>query len=177
MPKPAIATVDAYLAAQPAPTRKTLERVRSAVRKALPGCEETISYGMPTYKRDGRAVFYFAAWLEHFAVYPAYAPVVEAVREDLARIEGTTVAKGTIRFPLGAAVPVTLIARIAKLLAEHAPKPAAKSKATSAKKRNASLRKSRASGAGVVAPTRTIRSRTASGRVQTVRAKKKASKK
>jgi len=110
-------SVDAYLAAQPAETRAILRRVRHAVRRALPAAEETISYGIPTYKVDGRAVVYFAGWKRHYSVYPASAAMVAALGALLAPYE---VEKGTIRFPFSASVPTRLIGRIAKLRAAEA---------------------------------------------------------
>ena len=50
-------TVDRYIASQPAAMRDALDRVRSAMRKALPGAEERISYNMPSYKLRGAAPF------------------------------------------------------------------------------------------------------------------------
>jgi uncharacterized protein YdhG (YjbR/CyaY superfamily) len=90
----------------------SLQRVRQTIRKAIPGAEETISYKMPTYKLDGRAVLYFAGWKKHYSLYPLTARVEAAF--DLSRYD---VEKGTIRFPLAEPVPVKLIEGIAKLRA------------------------------------------------------------
>ena len=57
-----VQTVADYLAAQPEATRRVLERVRRAIRSALPGAEEVISYKIPTYKLLGGTVPYFAGW-------------------------------------------------------------------------------------------------------------------
>jgi len=104
-------SVDDYIAAQPEPARAPLERVRAAIRDALPGADETISYNMPTYKRGGGAVIHFAAWTRHFSLYPASAKLIAFFGKDLA---AATINKSTIRFPLDAPVPVRLIGRIAK---------------------------------------------------------------
>jgi len=116
MPKADFKSVDQYIAAQPEAARGALERVRSAVRKALPGSEESISYQIPAYKLDGKAVIYFAGWKEHFSLYPAGDAVLAALGDDLAPYE---ISKGTIRFPLSQPVPVKLIERIAKLRAKE----------------------------------------------------------
>ena len=42
--------------------RAILQRVRSTIRKAVPGAEEAISYQIPTYKLHGGHVVYFAGW-------------------------------------------------------------------------------------------------------------------
>jgi len=107
-------SVDDYIALQPAPAQAALDRVRTAIRKALPEAEEVISYEMPAYKLGGGVALYFAGWKQHYSLYPASAGLVASFREELAAY---TVNKGTIRFPLSKPVPVKLIARIAKFRA------------------------------------------------------------
>ena len=109
--------VDAYIAAQPAATRRALEKVRATLRKALPGAEEVISYKIPAYRLHGGVVIYFAGWKQHYALYPVTAPLIAAFKDELAAYELSN--KGTVRFPLDAAVPVRLIARIAKYRAQE----------------------------------------------------------
>jgi len=112
----AFKTVDEYLAAQPEPARRILGQVRGAIRAALPGAEEMISYQMPAYKLGGTAVLYFAGWKKHFSLYPASEGLVRALKEELAPY---VVEKGTIRFPLAEPVPVELIERIARVRAKE----------------------------------------------------------
>ncbi len=117
MAKTDFKSVDEYIAAQPEALQVVLQRVRGAVRKAVPGAEEAISYQIPTFKRPGGYVVYFAGWKQHFSLYPASTRVLAAFKDDLAPYE---VEKGTIRFPLSKPVPVKLIERIAKFLAREA---------------------------------------------------------
>ncbi len=107
-------SVDEYIASRPEAVRGVLERVRSTIRKALPGAEEVISYQIPAYKINGRAVLYFAGWKEHYSIYPAKGLSVEFT-DELAPYQ---VSKGTIRFPLSQPVPVKLIGRIARFRAQ-----------------------------------------------------------
>jgi uncharacterized protein YdhG (YjbR/CyaY superfamily) len=109
-------SVDEYIAAQPAAVQDVLKRVRSIIRKAVPGAEEAISYKMPTYKLHGARMLYFAGWAQHYSLYAATDRVVAAFKEDLAPYE---VNKGTIRFPLAEPVPVKLIERIVKFRAKE----------------------------------------------------------
>lgn len=111
------ASVPAYIAAQPAAAQKALRRVRAIIRKALPAADEVISYKIPAYKMDGRAVIYFAGWKRHYSLYPAGARLVAAFKDQLVRYE---LSKGTIRFPLSEPVPVKLIERIARFRAREA---------------------------------------------------------
>lgn len=106
------ATVDEYIAGFPTPVQTVLDRVRGAIRKALPGAAESISYRIPTYKLHGRPVLYFAGFKQHYSVYPANARLVAAFTRELAAYEYNN--KGTIRFPLTKPVPAKLIESIAK---------------------------------------------------------------
>jgi uncharacterized protein YdhG (YjbR/CyaY superfamily) len=110
-------SVDEYIAAQPKHLRLVLERVRRTIRQAVPGAEESISYQIPTFRLNGRVLIYFAAWKEHYSVYPSNERLVAAFKTDLARYE---LSKGTIRFPPDEPVPVRLIGGIAKFLAREA---------------------------------------------------------
>jgi uncharacterized protein YdhG (YjbR/CyaY superfamily) len=54
--------MDDYIKTFPETTQKILIEVRDAIRSVIPeGTEETISYGMPTYKLNGNLI-HFAAW-------------------------------------------------------------------------------------------------------------------
>ena len=117
MAKARIASVDEYIASQPEAVQRVLERVRSIIRKAIPDAHETISYGIPTYKLDGRYVIYFAGWKQHYSLYPSTDRLVAAFKKDLAPYEVS--GKGTIRFPLSEAIPVKLIGGIAKFRARE----------------------------------------------------------
>jgi uncharacterized protein YdhG (YjbR/CyaY superfamily) len=106
-------TVEAYLGSFPDEVRPVLEQVRTAIRAAVPGAQETISYDIPTFKLDGRAVVYFAGWKHHVSVYPI-PRADEALERDLAPFRA---AKGTLKFPLDRPIPYELIGRAAALLA------------------------------------------------------------
>ena len=101
-------TIDAYLAAVAPSARKSLDAFRAAVRAAAPGATESITYGIPTFKYRGRPLIYFGAWKGHCAFYGVD---IEGHREALA---GYEVAKGTVRFPQGAIVPRSLVARLVR---------------------------------------------------------------
>lgn len=134
MPTKSISSVDEYIAAQPAAVRPLLEKVRRAIRKAVPGGDEAISYQIAAYKLNGTVLLFFAGWKAHYSLYPAGKKLVAAFREELAPYEVNE--KGTIRFPLSKPVPTALIARIAKYRAtEISDVPAKKSPAKSSQGR------------------------------------------
>ncbi len=131
MAKTDFKSVDEYIATHPKDVQILLQRVRTAIRRAVPNAEEMIGYQIPTYKLHGGYVVYFAGWKQHYSLYPATNHLVAAFKDDLAPYK---VNKGTIRFPLSQPVPVKLIERIAKFLAKEAAT-RARAKLTGPKKR------------------------------------------
>ena len=120
-------SVDEYIAARPEPVRTVLEKVRAAIRKAVPDAVEGIGYRMPGYKLNGKAMLYFAAFQQHYSLFAASGTFFAALEDEL---QGYQQSKGTVQFPLGKPVPVRLISRIAKLraagIAASAKEPAAR---------------------------------------------------
>ena len=114
MAKVGFKSVDEYISSHPKTVQPILRRVRNTIRKALPRADEVISYRIPTYKLNGRAVLYFAGWKRHYSLYPASGRIVAAFKDELGQYE---VNRGTIRFPLSEPVPMKLIGRIAKFRA------------------------------------------------------------
>jgi uncharacterized protein YdhG (YjbR/CyaY superfamily) len=110
-------TIDEYIASQPEATRAVLQSVRAAINKALPAAEETISYNIPAFKLNGKAILWFAGWKHHYSLYPAGDRLLSAFKDELAPCE---VNKGTIRFPLSRPVPIELIGKIATFRAQEA---------------------------------------------------------
>jgi uncharacterized protein YdhG (YjbR/CyaY superfamily) len=109
--KSEFASVNDYIASHPKAAQAILRRVRTAIRKAAPDAEETISYNLPTYKLYGRPLIYFAGWKQHYSLYPFTQPLLDTFKGALAP---HAINKGTIRFALSEPVPVTLIERIVK---------------------------------------------------------------
>lgn len=109
-----VATVDDYLESLPPETRARLEEVRAAIRRAVPGGDEVISYGIPTFKLDGRYVVYFAGWKRHISIYP-----IPPLDDELAeRIGPYEAGRGTLRFPLDKPIPLDLVESVARRLVE-----------------------------------------------------------
>ena len=102
--------VDEYLTSVPEPARGTLNKMRAAIRSAMPRqATETISYGIPAFKYEGVLVW-FAAFANHCSLFPT-ASVIEAFKDEL---KGFTTSKGTIQFPTDEPLPATLVKRIVK---------------------------------------------------------------
>jgi uncharacterized protein YdhG (YjbR/CyaY superfamily) len=103
-------TVDEYLAGIPEPARSTLNKMRAAIRSAVPPeATETISYRIPAFKHKGVLVW-FAAFSDHCSLFPT-ASVIEAFKNEL---KGFTTSKGTIHFPTNKPLPTALIKKLVK---------------------------------------------------------------
>jgi uncharacterized protein YdhG (YjbR/CyaY superfamily) len=117
--------IDEFIAGSPKETQELLKKMRSVIQKAAPGTEEAISYGIPTFKLNGRNLVHFSGYKEHIGFYPGAAGI-ESFQEALSKYKTS---KGTVQFPLDKPLPVGLITQIVKFrIAQE------KEKATSKKK-------------------------------------------
>jgi uncharacterized protein YdhG (YjbR/CyaY superfamily) len=87
--------------------KEILQKIRKLIRKAVPLATEAMSYGVPAFKLDGKALLY-AAFKEHIGIYPE-SETIKAFAKELARYE---TAKGTIKFRLDQPIPYGLIEKI-----------------------------------------------------------------
>jgi len=109
-------SVGDYIASKPADARAALERVRRAIRKAVPTAKEELSYQKPVYLLNDVPVLYFAGWTSHYSLFPATDALVAAFTRELAPYETS---KGTIKIPISGPVPERLIERIASFRAKQ----------------------------------------------------------
>ena len=103
-------TIDEYIALQSPKMRKYLKELRSVIRKAAPGAEEAISYGMPAFKYHGPLVF-FAAWDQHVGFYPGGKSVIAQYQSQLKEYQTSA---GTVQLPPDKPVPAKLITSMVK---------------------------------------------------------------
>ena len=111
------ARVRVYLDALPANARKALRAVRTIVRTSVPSATEHFSYGIPGFKLDGQPLVWYAAFKNHFSLYPMG---TAARRAHAVALEGYETSKGTIRFPLSEPVPIALVTKLVKARAPEA---------------------------------------------------------
>ncbi len=102
-------TIDEYIAGFPPEVQVILEKVRTTIRKAAPGAEETIKYRMPTFTLKGNLV-HFAAFKSHIGFYPIPTGI-EAFKKELSVYKQ---GKGSVQFPIDKPLPLNLITRIVK---------------------------------------------------------------
>src|SRR5215211_4240913 len=91
--------------------RATLERLRETIHAAVPEATEAFSYAMPAVAIDGKPFLWFAAWKEHYSLYPIGAAIVEAHGDGASGFE---TAKGTIRFPAASPIPFDLVTSLVR---------------------------------------------------------------
>jgi uncharacterized protein YdhG (YjbR/CyaY superfamily) len=103
--------IDAYLATLPPAQREALQRLRAHIARLVPDAVETISYGMPVFKVDGRGLLWFAAWKAHCSIYPLTDAFLEAHADALKGYERT---KGSLHFTPEAPLPEALVERLVR---------------------------------------------------------------
>jgi len=106
----AIKTVNQYLSRVPQPARAHLNKMRAAIRSAVPkDSVEIISYGIPAFKQK-RILVWYAAFSNHCSLFPT-AAIIEKFKNDLKPFSKS---KGTIHFPTAKRLPTALIKKIVK---------------------------------------------------------------
>ena len=114
---------DEFISNYPQDVQTILQKIRALIQKSAPGAEETIGYGIPTFKLNGKNLVHFSAFKEHIGFYPTPTGI-EKFKKELSAYEG---AKGSVKFPLNKPIPYTLITkivqfRVKEVLAQTAPK-------------------------------------------------------
>ena len=101
-------TVDQYLASIPEPARNTLNRLRTAIRSAVPvEAVEIISYRIPAFKYK-KVLVWYAAFADHCSLFPT-ASIIEQFKAEL---KGYKTSKGTIQFPIDRPLPAVLVRKM-----------------------------------------------------------------
>lgn len=110
-----ITTADEYIASFPKEVQQLMEQVRATIKQAAPEAQESISYGMPAYKTNGKSLVYFAAFKNHIGFYATPTGHSEFAEELSKYKQG----KGSVQFPLNKPIPLELISRIVKFRVEE----------------------------------------------------------
>jgi uncharacterized protein YdhG (YjbR/CyaY superfamily) len=107
----AAATIDEYLAGVPDDKRGALERLREQIRTAAPEVTEAISYGLPTFKLDGRWFVAFGATKAHCSFYVGGRPIEVYAGE----LTSYRLWKGTINFKPDQPLPAELVTKLVQV--------------------------------------------------------------
>lgn len=103
-------SIDGYISGFPADVQSISQELRRVIKKSAPGSQETISYGIPTFKLNGKNLVHFGAFKNHIGFFPT-ASAIPAFKKHLSPYK---ISKGTIRFPLDKPVPYKLVEKIVK---------------------------------------------------------------
>lgn len=104
----AVGSVDEYLAGFEGEVRQRLDEMRAVIRDAAPDAVESMAYGMPAYKLDGKPLVYFAGYAKHVGFY-ATPNGHEAFAEEFSRYPQ---GKGSVQFPHTEPLPTDLVRRV-----------------------------------------------------------------
>ena len=102
------ANIDEYIADFPEETQKILKKIRTIIKTTTPEAEESLAYGMPAYKTDGKPLVYFAGYKNHIGFYATPNGHLQFKEELSIYKQG----KGSVQFPLDKPIPFELIKRI-----------------------------------------------------------------
>lgn len=102
-------TIDEYILKQKIAIQPILISLRNTIHEAIPEATETISWGMPTWKKKSN-IIHFAVSKNHIGVYVSE----DAVTHFAEQLRDYETNKGVIRLKLNQEIPFTLIANIAK---------------------------------------------------------------
>lgn len=100
--------IDEYILSFPKDTQNILEKIRQIIQKSAPKAEEAMSYGMPTFRLNGKNLVHFAAFQHHIGFYPTPGGI-EAFKKEIKEYKN---AKGSVQFPLDEKIPYSLIKKI-----------------------------------------------------------------
>ncbi len=102
--------VDEYISGFPKEVQEKLAKFRSVVHSVAPNAVETISYGIPTFKLNGKNLVHFGGFKDHISFFPTSSPRT-VFGKELSKFKG---GRGTIIFPLDQEIPWGLVERITK---------------------------------------------------------------
>ena len=111
--------VDEYLRGIEEPKRSTLETLRRTILEIVPDAEQVISYKVPAFRVEGRIVAGFAAFKDHLSYLPFGGSVL---RELASELEGYTMTKSALHFPVDRPLPRTLVRKLIAARRSEAPR-------------------------------------------------------
>lgn len=103
-------TINEYISMYPKEVQVILKEIKKIVNELVPKAEETISYGIPTFRLNGYNLVHFAAYKHHIGFYPTSSGI-SVFKEELKEYETS---KGTVQFSLDKPIPYALIKKIVK---------------------------------------------------------------
>ncbi len=100
--------IDDYIAGFDGVVADRMKTILAIYREEMPGAEEKIGYGIPTFKLNGKNAVHFGGFAKHVGFYPT-PPLIEHFADELS---GYKTSKGAVQFQNDEPLPVELIRRI-----------------------------------------------------------------
>jgi uncharacterized protein YdhG (YjbR/CyaY superfamily) len=107
-------TIDEYISLFSKDIQDILKKLRQAIKESAPESEETINYGIPTFKLNGNLV-HFAAFKNHIGFYPTSSGIT-AFKKELSIYKH---AKGSVQFPKDKPIPLDIVKKIVRFRAKE----------------------------------------------------------
>ncbi len=103
-----VKTFGEYVKLHPKNVQAILKKIREIIRSGAPGAVESISYGMPAFKLNGKPLVYFGAFEKHIGFYPTPSGTAK-FKKELSKFKS---GKGSAQFQLDEEIPFGLIQKI-----------------------------------------------------------------
>lgn len=103
--------IDTYLKRFTGDQFDSLSALRDQLRELLPEAEECLSYKMPCFKVDGKAVAGFDGFKNHNSYFPHSGNIVVSIGDLPTWCE---VSRGTLRFPVDKHLSKTLVKKLVR---------------------------------------------------------------
>lgn len=101
-------SVDYYINSFSGTKKEILLEFRKLIKRLAPTSIESISYGMPGYKINGKPLVYFAGFKKHIGFFPT-AKDLGYLEKDVKKYR---TGKGTLQFKDGEKIPWELVKKI-----------------------------------------------------------------
>jgi uncharacterized protein YdhG (YjbR/CyaY superfamily) len=101
--------IDDYLASLEEPKRSTLTVLRQSILDVIPEAEQSISYGLPDFRVQGKVVAGFGAFENHLSYLPHSGSVFPGFGDELAPYKRST---GALQFPVDTPLPRELVRKL-----------------------------------------------------------------
>lgn len=104
--------IDDYLVEVEEPKRSTLEEMRRRILEVIPDAEQTISYGCPAFKVNGKTVAGLAAFKKHLSYLPHSGSALAEAQDETRDYTQTLSA---LHFPVDEPLPRPLVRRLIEI--------------------------------------------------------------
>ncbi|QQL51074.1 iron chaperone [Mucilaginibacter ginkgonis] len=103
--------IDQYTANAPLQFQDALKNICQVIRETVPGADESITYQIPTFKVDGKAVGGFGFFSKHCTYFPFSGSLLANFKTELA---GYSQTKSGVHFTPDKPIPDELVKQLVK---------------------------------------------------------------